>query len=120
MLQLETAKKVCNKISLSVDSNDYKLSFIVTVAVLGAAEVTVNQSEEGSPRVSSTESPLMTLLKAEVKCLNSQLKVCEQLLATVEDCKKGMLMTDQQFACQNHLSPHSLHAISFSLCIQRL
>ena len=58
-----------------------KIVFLLTVAVLAAADVS-DLSEEVSAAVSSTSSPLVTLLKTKVSCLNKQLQVCEALLTT--------------------------------------
>ena len=67
-----------------------KIVFLLTVAVVAAAEITNHDnSEEASAEVSYTESATVTLLKTKLGCLQKQMTVCEALLATAtRNCKK--------------------------------
>ena len=95
-----------------------KIVFLLAVAVLAAAEDVSDLSEEVSAAVSSADSPLVTLLKTQVGCLNKQLKVCEALLTT--QCKHRKLNNKYIFfasASNQHLTMHDNYTCS---CLQGL
>ena len=91
-----------------------KIVFLLTFAVLAAADVsdtseeedsaavetlTSELSEEDSAAVSSAESPTMTLLKTKISCLNNQLRVCERLLTTTSrNCKHRKLVNNNNLS----------------------
>ena len=81
-----------------------KIIFLLTVAVLVAADVT-DLSEEISVAASSSVLSTVTHLKSKLTCLTNQLKVlkvCERMLHKAQGCVQGELTNKSHHSLSTH------------------